>query len=452
MRPIHECDIFWYRARNVRVRYGVMIARCIVPGCIAIITQEHASRMATLAPLPAAIDEIIPGVIADRRYLHEHPELGFQEHETAAFVAQRLDALGCADIRTGIGGTGVTALIHGTAGGPAETRVIALRADMDALPIQEETGAAYASQTPGVMHACGHDAHTAILLGVARILMARRAEFAGTVKLLFQPAEEIPPGGAALMVAEGVLDDPQVEAVFGLHVNPGKPAGTLEIAAGPIFASADDFDVIIRGSGGHAAYPQQTVDPLIVGMEMIGALQTLVSRETDPMQPAILSVCTFHVGTAHNVIAESATFGGTVRTHDAVVRDQLERRIREVVDGIARAHGATAEINYQRGYPPMVNDPAWTALVRAAGVATVGEANVLPMLTEMGAEDFSVFLDARSGSYFYLGCGNEAKGITATFHHPRFDVDDEALGIGVEAMVRIVLLALAPGGARDLHS
>src|SRR5215204_6459430 len=243
-----------------------------------------------------AVAEIVPGVIADRRHLHQHPELAFQEEQTARFVAERLDALGAEDIRTGIATTGVTALIRGT-GDPGLGQTVLLRADIDALPIQEDNAVDYRSVHPGVMHACGHDGHTAILLAVARLLLERRHQFAGTVKLCFQPAEEAPPGGGALpMIDAGVLDDPPVDAAFGLHLLQALPVGIIGLRPGPVMATGTVFHIVIRGRGGHASHPHRTVDPIVVGAQLVVALQMLVARETDPFTPAVVTVSTFHAG------------------------------------------------------------------------------------------------------------------------------------------------------------
>ncbi|HEU0163677.1 MAG TPA: amidohydrolase [Thermomicrobiales bacterium] len=386
--------------------------------------------------LKSEIDEILPGVIADRRHLHEHPELGFQEHETAAFVAQRLQTLGVEDIRTGINKTGVTGLIHGTK--PGAGKVVLLRADMDALPITEENEVEYVSQNPGVMHACGHDAHTSILLGVARILMEKRSLFSGTVKVLFQPSEELFPGGAVGMIAEGVLEDPHVDAVFGLHMAQESPVGTVLISAGPIMAAPDSFKIDIQGKGGHAARPQAAIDPVVIGSEIVVAIQTLVSRETDPMDNAVVSTTYFNSGDAFNVIPDIASLGGTVRTFKPETRDYMEKRLPELVEGVGAALGAKVEATFTRGYPATVNDPEQAERVRQAAIKVVGEEKVLPKKPAMGGEDFSYFLEQRPGAYFFVGTKNEEKGLIWGHHHPRFDIDEESLGVGIETTVETV--------------
>jgi amidohydrolase len=389
--------------------------------------------------LLADVDEILPGVIADRRHFHEHPELGFQEIETARIVAERLASLGVEDIRTGINKTGVTGLIRGSGSGPNVGKTILLRADMDALPIHEETGAEYASKHEGVMHACGHDAHTAILLGAARVLSGRKDEFAGNVKLLFQPAEEMPPGGALGMIEAGVLESPHVDAVFGLHMANNLPVGQVAVGSGPILAGGDLFQITIQGKGGHAAHPQAAVDPVVIGAQVIAALQTVVSRNVDPMESAVLSITFFKAGDAFNVIPDVATLGGTVRWFSMEVAALVEERLKAIAEGIGAASGAEVTVEIRKGYPPTINDAGQAAIVREALVAVAGEENVITPAPIMGGEDFSRFLLNRPGAFFNIGSMNEAKGLTHGHHHPKFDIDEESLGTGVASMVQTVL-------------
>jgi amidohydrolase len=393
--------------------------------------------MAATRTITADIDEIMPGIIADRRWLHENPELGFQEHKTAEFVRQRLESLGVEDIRTGIAVTGVTGLIRGTRAGAGRT--VLLRADMDALPLTEENDVDYRSQTDGVMHACGHDAHTAMLLGVARLLMDRRDQFSGNVKLLFQPSEEANAGGAAPMIEAGVLENPHVDAVFGQHMASDKPSGTVWITGGPLQASADSFLIRIQGKGGHGANPHTAVDPVMIGMQIGGALQTIVSRSTDPMASVVVSVCTFHAGTASNIIPDTAELGGTVRTFTPEDRDMAQERLIAIAEGIANSLGARADVEYTRGYPPTVNDPEMAELVRNAAVTVFGEERVHKAMPIMPAEDFSYFLLERPGTYFMTGCGNAEKGMDWPHHHPKFDVDEESFQYGVATLVQTTL-------------
>jgi amidohydrolase len=399
--------------------------------------------MAIATLLHDEIDEILPGIIADRRYLHENPELGFQEHNTARFVAERLQALGVEDIRTRINQTGVTGLVRGKANGPS--RCVLVRADMDALPILEENEVEYVSKHPGVMHACGHDAHTAILLGLARTLMGRRDEFSGTVKLLFQPSEEMFPGGAVGMIEEGVLEDPHVDASFALHMAQHQPLGVITISPGPIMAAPDAFKAVVHGKGGHAASPHQAIDPIVIGAQIVNALQTVVSRNVDPIESCVVTVGYFNAGEAFNVIPDTATIGGTVRTLTPTLRDLAEERVKGIIAGVAAAGGATVDIEYTRGYPATVNDPAAAALVREAATAVVGADNVISPPPSMGGEDYSYFLLERPGAMFQVGSKNEERGLIWGHHHPRFDIDEESLGVGLETMAVTVLTYLAEG-------
>ncbi|MGC4108341.1 MAG: amidohydrolase [Thermomicrobiales bacterium] len=400
-----------------------------------------------LRSLSGDIDEILPGVIADRRHLHEHPELGFHEVETSRFVAERLAALGVEEIRTGINITGVTGLIHGSKPSDGPGRTILLRADMDALPIIEETGAEYASKHDGVMHACGHDAHTAILLGVARVLSERKAEFSGTIKLLFQPAEEIGDGGAKGMIEDGVLENPHVDAVFGLHMNPAVPADVVMVGSGPLFAAVDTFTITVHGKGGHGAYPNTAIDPITAGMHILFGLQQLISRELDPMTPAVVNVCTFHSGTATNIVPPTATLSGTVRSFDPDLREHLKERIHAIAEGTAAAMGSQAEVEYHWGYPAGITDAAFSEWARDALAEQLGPDRVAIFPQEMGAEDFAYFLQHRPGTFIYVGSGNAERGITYDCHHPKFDIDEEALATGIEATVTVATRFLAGEGA-----
>jgi amidohydrolase len=401
--------------------------------------------MVTDTRLHDEIDEILPGLIADRRYLHEHPELGFQEHNTARFVAERLAALGVDDIRTGINQTGVTGLVRGMADGPGKDRCVLVRADMDALPIPEENDVEYKSQNEGVMHACGHDAHTAILLGLARTLMSRRDQFAGTVKLLFQPSEEMFPGGAKGMIEAGVLEDPHVDASFALHMANHQPLGVITIAGGPIMASPDACYVTIQGKGGHAAAPHRSIDPIVIGAQIVNALQTIVSRNVDPIESCVVTVGKFQAGEAFNVIPDTAELGMTIRTLTPEMRDLAEERVKAVITGVAEAGGATVQVNYIRGYPATVNNNAAAAIVAEAATGVVGEENVIAVPPSMGGEDYAYFLLERPGAMFQVGSKNEEKGLVWAHHHPRFDIDEESLAIGLETMAATVLLYLERG-------
>ena len=386
-----------------------------------------------------AVDEILPGLVADRRFLHEHPELGMQEYETAKFVAARLQQLGLDDIRTGIANTGVTALIRGTGSGPNAERVLMLRADMDALPIEEENDVEYRSQTPGVMHACGHDAHTAILLAISRLLMERRAEFAGTVKVLFQPAEEAQPGGAKPMIEAGVLEDPHVHASFGLHMGQGLDLGKIEAKPGASSANSDRFYITVQGKGGHGAAPHTTVDPIVIGSQIVVALQTLVSRETDPLASVVVTVGTFNAGSAPNVIPDTAVLTGTVRTLDQSVRERTAERMATLVGGVATAMGGSATLDYRWGYPALVNDTDMAQLVLETAAEVVGPDNVVVIPPSMPGEDMSYFLQRVPGCMFVVGSMNEERDLVWGHHHPRFDIDEASMAIGVEMMTSVVM-------------
>jgi amidohydrolase len=378
-------------------------------------------------------------VIADRRHLHEHPELAFQEYETAKFVAERLSSLGLEEIRTGVGGTGVTGLIRG---GRGAGKVVMVRADMDALPIREENQVDYVSTNPGVMHACGHDAHTAMLLGLTRLLNERKQEFAGTVKVLFQPAEEVPPGGAIAMIRDGALEEPHVDAVLGLHVSSETPAGQIAIRAGAGSASSDRFRITIKGKGGHAASPNEAIDPIVIGAQIVTAFQTLVSRNTDPVKSAVVSTTAFLAGEAFNVIPDTAELRGTVRTLDPDVREMMEQRLTAIATNVATAFGGEAIVSYIKGYPGIVNDPGMTELVRQAAIATVGEENTIQSPIGLGGEDFAYYTLERPGCFFNVGTRNEERGIVWGHHHPRFDIEEEGMAAGIATMGNAVLAYL----------
>ncbi len=387
--------------------------------------------MATATSIKQDFDEILPGVVADRRHFHENPELAFEEVKTAAYVAERLEQLGVEDIKTGVGKTGVTGLIRGTKG---DGKVVMLRADMDALPIHEEVEAEYTSKVDGKMHACGHDAHTAMLLGVARVLMQKRDSFKGTVKVLFQPAEEVPPGGAIEMIKDGALEDPKVDAAIGLHVASDMPAGQIGWRVGPGSGGSDRFRAVIKGRGGHAARPQKAIDPVVIAAQTVLALQTLVSRETDPMDSAVLSTTAIRAGEAFNVIPDTAELRGTVRTIDPETRARMEQRVPEVVNGIAASMGAEVDFTYIKGYPSLQNDPEVTEIVRQAAVEAVGEDMVVETPLGLGGEDFSYFSLEVPSSFIRCGTRNEDRGIVWAHHHPKFDVDEEGFVNGMATM------------------
>lgn len=386
--------------------------------------------------LKAEIDELVPDLVAMRRDLHEHPELAFEEVRTSGIVADRLRVLGL-EVQTGIAKTGVVGLLHGGASG-AEAKTIAIRADMDALPIYEQNDIDYRSQVDGKMHACGHDGHTSILLAVADILTKRRAELKGNVKFIFQPAEERI-GGAEPMVKEGVMQG--VDAVIGLHLISNYPLGRVGVREGAVFASADSITWQIHGKGGHAASPHEAVDPIVIAAQITLALQTLISRETSPLEPAVITIGTINAGTAFNIIPEIVTMQGTMRAFTQQHREKLLLRIREVSEGFATVLGGSCSVHVDDGCPPCVNNPDMTALVHKAASEAVGEQGVdsSPDVMSTGSDDMSHFLNAVPGCYFIVGAHNTEKGRAFPHHHPRFNVDEEALPIGVEVLARAAI-------------
>lgn len=379
----------------------------------------------------------IAGYAADmktwRRHIHANPELQFDCHETAAFVVARLREFGITEIHEGIATSGVVAIIEGKGPGPT----IGLRADMDALPMQEETGLDYASKVPGKMHACGHDGHTTMLLGAARYLAETR-NFAGRVALIFQPAEE-GGGGAGVMVEAGVLDRFDIAQVYALHNVPGLPVGQFQTTPGPIMAAVDTFYIDIKGRGGHGAYPQDTVDPLIAAVGMVQAIQTVISRNHDGRKDLVVSVTQIHAGSADNIIPETAFINGTVRSFDKDVQAMVMDRLEAIVNGQAKSFGVEVDYRYETGYPATVNDVQKTAF--AVDVAReVGDVDEAQM-PEMGAEDFAYFLEERPGAYLFVGNGD-----TAGLHNTKFDFDDETAAAGASFFARVVERAQPVGG------
>jgi amidohydrolase len=395
-------------------------------------------------------------LVAFRRDPHRHPELGFEEERTARVVADRLVAAGI-ELRAGIARTGLLAWVPAVGGTPpvgscaggtttaatesvspcaAPRRTVLLRTDMDALLLQEETGAPYASTIPGVMHACGHDGHVAILVETAILAHGRAAPLAGDLAFVFQPAEE-GLGGAEEMIDEGILEEIGAEAVFGLHLWSPLPVGKIAVTAGPFMAAADEFEIVVTGKGGHAAFPHTAVDALVVASYVAAALQTVVSRHVDPLQAAVVTVGSFHAGSGHNSIAERATLRGTLRTFDTTLRDRLVRRLREIAEATCAALGAGGEFRFFPGYPATINDGEMAAFVAEVAAETVGRDNVVRDLVMMGAEDMSYFLRERPGCFFFVGAGNESRGIVHPHHSPRFDLDEDALAIGCELFLRI---------------
>lgn len=398
--------------------------------------------MVSTLPNPHSVDQsqirleirsLQPQLVEWRRHLHQRPELGFKEQLTAQFVAQKLQEWGI-EHKTGVAQTGVVATIASNRPGP----VLAIRADMDALPIQEQNDVPYRSQHDGVMHACGHDGHTAIALGTAYYLSQHREDFAGTVKIIFQPAEE-GPGGAKPMIEEGVLKNPDVDAIIGLHLWNNLPLGTVGVRSGALMAAVECFRCTILGKGGHGAMPHQTVDSIVVSAQIVNALQTIVARNVDPIESAVVTVGTLHAGTAHNVIADTAQMSGTVRYFNPAMEGYLSKRIEQVIAGICQSQGASYELDYWHLYPPVINDAKIAELVRSVASDVVETpAGVVPECQIMASEDMAFFLQAVPGCYFFLGSANPAKDLAYPHHHPRFDFDETALAMGAEIFVRCV--------------
>jgi amidohydrolase len=379
------------------------------------------------------IQALQPQLVKWRRYLHQRPELGFREQITAAFIAQKLEEWGV-EHQTGIAETGIVAVIQGDKPGP----VLGIRADMDALPIQELNQVSYRSQHDGKMHACGHDGHVAIALGTIYYWMHHRQDLRGTIKVIFQPAEE-GPGGAKPMIEAGVLENPALDAIIGLHIWNNLPLGTVGVREGALMAAVELFDCTIQGRGGHGALPHQTVDSIVVGAQVVNALQTIVARNLDPIKSGVVTVGQFHAGNARNVIADSAQINGTVRYFDPELTHFFEERINAIVAGVCSSHGATYALDYRKLYPPVINDRAIANLVRSVAETVIETPiGIVPDCQTMGGEDMSYFLQEVPGCYFFLGSANAEKDLAYPHHHPRFNFDEVVLGMGVEMFVRCV--------------
>jgi amidohydrolase len=418
-----------------------------------------ALALALFAPVPLAaqeagildarVQELVAKYQAEtlelRHYVHEFPELSNREFETSKRVAEHLRSLGM-EVRTGVAHTGVVGILVGGKPGP----VIAVRADMDALPVTEETDlpfkstvrATYNDQDVGVMHACGHDVHTAVQYGVASILTELKNEMPGTIIFIFQPAEEGAPrgeeGGADLMLAEGVFDDPTPEAVFGLHTLSGLPVGELGMTSGPAYAAVDSFRVTIRGVQTHGARPHQGIDPIVLASQAVLALQTIVSRTLDPIEPAVVTVGMFHSGQRSNIIPREANLEGTVRTYDSEVRNTIERRMGEILDGITHAGGGSYELDYRRGPPSTINDPELTAQMIPSLRASVAAGRYRDLPPTMGAEDFAYFANEVPGFFYRLGIDREGE-VNGPHHSPTFRADDRSVPIGMRVMSNVLL-------------
>jgi len=383
-------------------------------------------------------------IVDIRRKVHMYPEIGLETPNTSALVAEALSDLGM-DVTERVGGHGVVGLLKGE-GKSGGGRTVALRADMDALPVKEETGKDYASKVPGVMHACGHDAHVAILLGAAKVLSGMRGEFAGNVKLLFQPGEE-GGGGARLMIKDGCLEAPKPDVIFGLHVGTLWPtkAGEIGVKPGPLMAASDSFEIAVRGKGGHGAAPHLSVDPVVIASQIVVALQTIVSREIDPNAPAVVTIGKIEAGTARNIIPETCTLLGTVRYIDRSLKGFMPARIKEIASGIAHSMRGEAAVEYRNGYPLLVNDPAATEFLAKSGASVIGPDKVIGIQPTMGGEDMAYYLERVPGTFFSLGSASTEKATQFPNHHPKFDVDESVLALGSAIFAQVCLDFLKQG-------
>lgn len=406
-------------------------------------SSARAQRVAQMA------ESLRPQLVTMRRDFHAHPELSNREERTARVVAEQLRALGFDDVRTNVGRHGVVALLKGERPGP----VVAVRADMDALPIQENIDVPYRSRNDGVKHACGHDVHTSVQLGVAEVLIKMRDQIGGTVKFIFQPAEEGPPageeGGAPLMIKEGALDDPRPQAIFGLHVMPNIEVGQVSYNSGPAMASSDRFTITVRGKKVHGAYPHDGIDAVIVAAECVAALQTIRSRRIDATEPFVLTVGIIQGGNRFNIIADEVKLEGTVRALSEDVRRSVHGHIKTVIAGVTAAHGATGDVKIDEGAAVTYNDPALVEKTLPTISRVVGADKLIARKPQMGAEDFSYYQKVIPGFFYFLGVGNKSKNITAMIHTPEFDVDEESLVVGVKVMSNVVLDYLDQNASRS---
>lgn len=383
--------------------------------------------------------ELAGQVVSWRRHLHQHPEVAFVERETAQYIREALARIPGLVISTPTITSTVARLIGGQPG-----RTIAVRADIDALPIHEENDVPYRSLVDGVMHACGHDGHTSIVLGLATLLARHRDQLAGEVRFFFQHAEEVAPGGAEAMVQHGVMNG--VDAIIGIHLWATTPTGRIGIVSGPAMAAPDVFTCTIMGRGGHAAIPQDTVDPIVIGAQVVSALQNIVSRTVDPFDPVVVSVTQFHAGTTHNVIPDTATLNGTVRTFDPALRQRVPETMERIIKGICDAHNATYEFSIERGYRPVVNDPAICERLEKVVMRTFGPDVLTPLRPTMGGEDFSAYLQKAPGVFAFVGAGRAEDVPPFPHHHPRFNIDEASLDIGLRYLTAatLELLVLSP--------
>jgi amidohydrolase len=405
---------------------------------LALAFVSSASTPARDQQIAQAAESLRAKLVEQRRDFHMHPELSNREERTSRLVAERLKALGL-EVKTGVGRHGVVALLKGAKPGP----VVAVRADMDALPIQENIDVPYRSKNDGVKHACGHDVHTTVQLGVAEVLSRMRDQIAGTIKFIFQPAEEGPPpgeeGGAPMMIKEGALDNPRPQAIFGLHVMPNIEVGQIGYNSGPAMASSDRFVITLRGKKVHGAYPHDGIDTVVVAAECVSALQSIRSRRINTMEPLVITVGSIHGGNRFNIIADEVVLEGTMRALSEEVRARAQEMMRETLSGITSAYGAKFDILFDKPNPVTYNEPKLVEEMLPTLRRVAGAANIITPKPQMGAEDFSYFQKVIPGFYYFLGVGNRAKGITAMIHTPEFDVDEESLVIGVKVMTSMLL-------------
>ncbi|QDI92086.1 amidohydrolase [Salicibibacter halophilus] len=366
------------------------------------------------------LEALFSDIVQWRRHLHTYPELSFHEVETPAFIAEKLETLGL-EVKRNVGGRGVVAYLRGEKPGPT----IALRADFDALPIEEDNDISYKSQNPGVMHACGHDGHTAALLGVASVLVEKKAELNGTIVFLFQHAEEKPPGGAQEMIKDGCLEG--VDVVYGAHVASDIPFGHVNVTSGPIMAAVDAFTIHVQGKGGHGARPNLTKDAIVAGTQLVTELQQIVARRVDPMDTAVVTVGVFQAGSAFNVIADSAHIEGTVRTFKQETREQIEEEIHSIVRGVETSTHVTCSVDYLNGYPPLVNHEQETSVLGEVAEEAMGKEAPITRPAHLGGEDFAFYLKERPGAFFHVGARTEDENTHYPHHHPRFNFDEKAL-------------------------
>jgi amidohydrolase len=428
-----------------RIAVLILLSSFLLPQLVfsQVSSTNHASSDSTSTARDQAVaraaESLRTQLIAQRRDFHMHPELSNREERTGRVVAEKLKALGLTDIKTGVAGNGVTAMLVGAKPGP----VVAVRADMDALPIQETIDVPYKSLNPGVKHACGHDVHTTIELGVAEVLSRMKNEIAGSVKFIFQPAEEGPPageeGGARLMVKQGAMENPKPSAIFGLHTLPSAEVGQIAFVSGPAMASSDRIYITIRGKSSHGAQPQNGIDAIVVAAECITALQNIRSRRIDPQEPLVISIGMIHGGTRNNIIAEEVKMEGTMRALNEDIRLKAQELMRETLRNVTGAYGATFDLKFEENAAVTYNEPTLVNETLPTIRRVVGESNVMAIKPFMPAEDFSYFQKVVPGFYYFLGVGNRAKGITAGWHTPDFDVDEESLVVGVKVMTNVLL-------------